>query len=185
MMIYVRKIFNCKVLFKYRCQGAPSLLKKNFKHSCNQVLSEWRFWKKITITATEVVLIQLFSLTVVSKTKQKMKTRNTTAPSYHSKVTSIQNKGISFSSCLFHGMYCYISMFGLSQSFSDNSILIILADIQRWHENGKWVLCVYNGLYALFKRSFLVAPHCFIKLFHLRQSYSILGNLWRNKYFNA
>ena len=52
--------------------------------------------KKKTITATEVVLNQLFSLAVVSKqTKKKKKTelRNAMAPSYHSKVTSLQNKG--------------------------------------------------------------------------------------------
>ena len=63
----------------------------------------------------------------------------------------------------------FISMFGLSQSFSNNSNLIILVDIQRLQENGKWILCVSNGIYILFKRNFIVAPHCFIKLFHLQQ----------------
>ena len=56
-------------------------------------------------------------------------------------------------------------MFGLSQSFSDNSNLIILVDIQRFHENGNWILCVSNGVYILFKRSFLAALRFFIKLF--------------------
>ena len=181
MMIYVRKIFNCKVFFKYRCQGPCHCWKRTLNIAAIMYFQNDAFGKKNTITAT----IQLFSLTVVSKTKQKIQTRNTTAPSYHSNVTSIQNNGISFSSCLFHGMQYYISMSGLSESFPDNSILIILADIQRLRENGKWILWVSNGFYALFKRSFLVAPHYFIKLFHLRQSYSILGNLWRNKYFNA
>ena len=59
---------------------------------------------------------------------------------------------------------------GLSQSFSDNSNLIILVDIQRLHENSKWILCVSNGVYILFKINFLAATHCFIKLFHLHQS---------------
>ena len=36
------------------------------------------FSKKIAIAVTKVVLIQLFSLAVVSKQKIKMKTRNTT-----------------------------------------------------------------------------------------------------------
>ena len=58
-------------------------------------------------------------------------------PSYHSKVTSIQNKGVLFFSCLVHGVLYHISMFGLSQSFPNNSNLIILVDIERLHENGK------------------------------------------------
>ena len=49
--------------------------------------------KKITITTTEVFLIQLFSYNVVSRQKIKMKTQNTMAPSYHSKVISTQSKG--------------------------------------------------------------------------------------------
>ena len=68
------------------------IVEKNFEHSCDQVLSEWNFRKKITTTATEVILIQLFSYTVVSKQKIKMKTRNTMPPSYYPKVTSTQNK---------------------------------------------------------------------------------------------
>ena len=51
--------------------------------------------KKITIT-TEIVLIHLFFLTVVSKQKLKRKTRNTMAFSYYSKVTCTQNKGVPF-----------------------------------------------------------------------------------------
>ena len=33
-------------------------------------------------------------------------------------------------------------MFGLSQSFSDISSVSILVDVQRLHENGKWILYV-------------------------------------------
>ena len=56
------------------------------------------FEKKVTITAADVFLflIQLFSYTVVSKQKIKMKTRNTMASSYHPRVTSTQNKGVPF-----------------------------------------------------------------------------------------
>ena len=39
----------------------------------------------------------------------------------------------------------YISVFGLSQSFSDISSLPILVGVQLLHENGKWILCVSNG----------------------------------------
>ena len=67
-------------------------------------------------------------------------------------------------------------MFGLSQSFSDNSNLIILVDIQRFHENGNWILCVSNGVYILFKRSFLAALRFFIKLF----IYSRVNQWWNN-----
>ena len=62
------------------------------------------FDKKMIITATEIVLIQLFSDTAVSKHKTKMKTQNNMAPSYHSQVTSTQNKGVPFFSCLTHGV---------------------------------------------------------------------------------
>ena len=60
--------------------------------------------KKNTITATEIVLVQLFSYSVVSKLEMKMKTENTMAPSYHSKVTSTQNKGVLLFSCLGDGV---------------------------------------------------------------------------------
>ena len=50
----------------------------------------------------EVALVQLFSYAFVSKQKIKVKTRNIMAPSYHSKVTSTQNKGVPFFSCFSH-----------------------------------------------------------------------------------
>ena len=52
------------------------------------------------ITATKVVLIQLFSYMVVSKQKIKMKAQNTMVPSYHSKFITTQNNGVPFFSCL-------------------------------------------------------------------------------------
>ena len=92
-----------KVSFKCCCQVDSWLLIKNFEHSCDQLLSEWYFREK-NIT-TEVVFIQLLSYNVVSKQKNiKMKTQNSTAYSYHSKVTSTQNKGASFFSCFGHGV---------------------------------------------------------------------------------
>ena len=76
------------------------------------------------------------SLSVVSKQKTNMKTRNTMAPSY-SKVTSAQNKGVPFFSCLAHGVWYYISMFGLSQSFFNTFSLPGLVEVQHLHENGQ------------------------------------------------
>ena len=95
------------------------------------------FRNKIIKIVTEVVLIQLFFYSVVSKQKIKKKTRNTMASSYHAKVTSTQNKGVPLFFCLGHGVYYYIFLFGKSQSFSDSSYLIMLIDVQRLHENGK------------------------------------------------
>ena len=76
------------------------------------------FEKKFTIAAMEVFLIHLFSLTLVFKQKVKMKTL---ALSYHSKVTSAQNKG----ALVYSWSEVFISMFGSSQSFPNNSNLII------------------------------------------------------------
>ena len=98
------------------------------------------------ITATEVVLIQLFSYNVVSKHKIKMKTQNTYGTFISFKSHFYWKQGSPIFS-LFRFMECsiYISMFGLSQSFSDTSNLPVLVDAQRLHENGKWILCVSDG----------------------------------------
>ena len=95
------------------------------------------FKKKIIVTAREVVLIHPFSLTDASKQKINMKTQNTMALSCHSKLTSTQKESPIL---LLFGSWStvFISMFGLSQRFSDNSSLIILVNIQRLHENGKY-----------------------------------------------
>ena len=68
-------------------------------------------------------------------------------------------------------------MFGLSQSFPDNSNLIIVVDIQHLHENGKCALFIFDGVYILFKKSFIAVPQGFIKLFHLEQGQGILDSL--------
>ena len=60
--------------------------------------------KKKSITATEVVLTQLLFYNVVPKHKNKNENTLTHKNSYHSKVTSTQNKGASFFSCLGHGV---------------------------------------------------------------------------------
>ena len=40
MLTHVRKIFSCKVSFKCPCQRVLNMLRKNFEHGCDQVLSE-------------------------------------------------------------------------------------------------------------------------------------------------
>ena len=66
-----------------------------------------------------------------------METQNIMASSFPLKDSSTQNKGSPFSSCLAQGVWYYISMFGKSQSFTDNFNLIILVEVQQLHENGK------------------------------------------------
>ena len=76
--------------------GPPNCGEKNFEPSCDQVVNirNFPFWKNY-LTVTEVVLIQVFFLTVGSKEK-KMKTRNTMAPSYHPEVSSTQKGSLIF-----------------------------------------------------------------------------------------
>ena len=132
-------------------------MRKNFEHNCDPVLLECYLRKNIAITATVDILIHLFSLTIVSKQKIKMEKRYTVTLSYHSKVYSKQRSPIFL--MLGSWNVVFISMFLLSQSFSDICNLIILVDIQRLHENSKWVLCASSGVYILFKNSFLAARH--------------------------
>ena len=84
ILVHVRKIFNCKVSFKCRCQCTSQLSRRNFENS-------WDFqngsFEKITITLAEVTLIQESFPNVVSKQKIKMNTRNT-------KVRSTQKMGL-------------------------------------------------------------------------------------------
>ena len=91
IFVHVRKIFNCKVSFKCRCQCISPLLRRNFENS-------WDFqngsFGKITITLAEVALIQESFPNVVSKQKIKMNTRNTMVSSYHSKGRSTQKMGL-------------------------------------------------------------------------------------------
>ena len=41
-----------------------------------------------------------------------------------------------------------------------------LVNIQHLHENGKWIKCVFDGVYTLLKND-LAVPHCSIKMFYL------------------
>ena len=68
LLIHVRKLFNCRVSVRIlfsMCQ----FLRKNFEYSCDQVTFKMPLSNKITLTVTEVVLIQGFFLTNGSKQK--------------------------------------------------------------------------------------------------------------------
>ena len=61
ILIHFRKTFNCKISRKCCCQYTLQLVRNNFEN----------IFKKTTIRATEVVLIQVLFLTVGSKPKNK------------------------------------------------------------------------------------------------------------------
>ena len=63
------------------------------------------------------------------------------APSYHSKATSTQNKWVGFFS-FFGSWSVVLHLHGWVKSkFSDIFSLSGLVDVQRLHENDKWILC--------------------------------------------
>ena len=55
------------------------------------------------------------------------------APSYDSKIQLYSKQESPIFLFLAHGVHYHISVFGQSQSFSDNSNLMTLVDIQRLH----------------------------------------------------
>ena len=96
MLIHARKIFNCSVYFKCRYQCTSWLLNENSEQNWDQVTFRNSTFEKITIAVTKVLLIQMFFLTVGYE-KIKMKTQNTMAPLYHSKVGSLKARESHFS----------------------------------------------------------------------------------------
>ena len=121
-------------------------------------------FKKITITVTEVVLIQVSLLTVLSKQKNRNNTRSTIASSYNSKVWSTQSTGVQFSPCLGHGKWYYIiTCLGNGKVFAGNSKLINVFDAQLFHENVKWIICAWDLYYIL--KMFLLFHTTLLKCF--------------------
>ena len=107
-----------------------------------------------------------------------MNTWNTMASSYHSKVRSTQNMVVPISYCLGHGVWYNVSMFW--QFFSDHSNLTNLIEIQRWHQNGKWIISVSNGVYTLFRKMFLpFHTQLSTRLFNLKKNHAYLNLVYR------
>ena len=124
MLIYVSKVSVVRCLSNAIIKVPRNLLRKNFEHSCYQILLEWHFRKRIYHNSNG----SRSHLLVISK-KMKTKTRNTMAffISFKSHLYSKQGSPI-FLLC---GSWSVVFFFmlGLSQSFSFNSNLIILVDI--------------------------------------------------------
>ena len=91
----VRCLSNAVVkVFRNSCE-------RNLK--CDQVDPGWYFRKKY-YNSDERCSHPVCSLTVGSKRKIKMKTQNIMTSSYRLNVSSTQNKGVPFFSCLNHGV---------------------------------------------------------------------------------
>ena len=138
------------------------------RNSCDEVLLESIFRKKITRTATVFGLIHLFSFPLFLNQKLKLKHRIPWNFDFIENYPLIKTRESHFS--LFSSWsVVFISIFRLCQSFFNNSNLTMLVDIQRLHEKGKLILRVSNGANILFNGKHLTALHCFIKLLYLQQ----------------
>ena len=102
----------------------------------------------------EVVLIQESFLAVGSRQK---KNKNEFME-YHGIFIPFINRIYSKSGSLIFpfftswGLVLYLQIFVKAKIFSDNSNLTNLSDVQRLHENGKWIKYVYDRVYTLFKK---------------------------------
>ena len=107
VLAHDRKIFNCRCLLNAIFKVSRNCSERTLNIA---VIKQFRnsTFEKNTIIVTEVVLISC-SLTVDSKQKQKI-TKNIMASSYLLKISSTQNKGVPFFTCLAHGVQYYISM---------------------------------------------------------------------------
>ena len=50
--------------------------------------------------------------------------------------------------CFGHGVCIISSCLGKIKSFFNNSKQAIFVDVQRLHENGKWIVCISNKVYT-------------------------------------
>ena len=123
-------------------------------------LSELHF-RKITITVIELVFIQVFFLTVGSKQKIN-KNENTKyhCTWYHWSISSTEKRQSHFS-------LVWVMRFSIISSCLGKvrvSNQAILADVQRVQKKGKWI-CVFYGVYNLFKKIFLLLHTTLLKCF--------------------
>ena len=105
--------------------------------------------------------------------------------SYHSKVISTQNKGLTFFFCLKRNS-SIVSPCLEEPKFLQLTLTRQSRRSQRLHENVKWVICVSNGVYTLFTETFLLLRVSLLKYFiHGRVKIDILDSPWWNNSWHA
>ena len=98
--------------------------------------------------------------------------RNTMSSSYHSKVISTENKGVTFLFCLVHGLlviFSHVFSFYFPKVSTVNSDLINFVDVQRLHENIKWIVFLTRLSYNLFTKTLLLFRISLLKRFTYRR----------------
>ena len=92
--------------------------------------------------------------------------------SYHSKVISTENKGVTFLFCLVHGLlviFSHVFSFYFPKVSTVNSDLINFVDVQRLHENIKWIVFLTRLSYNLFTKTLLLFRISLLKRFTYRR----------------
>ena len=56
---------------------------------------------------------------------------------------------------------------GKAKVSTTNSNLTNLDNVQRLHENIKWIICVFDVVYTLLTKTFLLLHIFFVNMFHL------------------
>ena len=98
--------------------------------------------------------------------------RNTMSSSYHSKVISTESKGVTFLFCLVHGLlviFSHVFSFYFLKVSIVNSDLINFVDVQRLHENIKWIVFLTRLSYNLFTKALLLFRISLLKRFTYRR----------------
>ena len=140
---------------------------KIFEYSCDQVVSEWCFRKKYHNSFHLVVLLPW----VLNKNEKGNTNYHCIFVSFKSQLYPKQGSshGDSHSRPVWPKKLSIISpclgKVKVLAILSDIEYLIILVDIQRSHENGKWVSCVSTRVYILSNKKLLCCS-TLIKLFH-------------------
>ena len=92
--------------------------------------------------------------------------------SYHSKVISTENKGVTFLFCLVHGLlviFSHVFSFYFPKVSTVNSDLTNFVDVQRLHENIKWIVFLTRLSYNLFTKTLLLFRISLLKRFTYRR----------------
>ena len=164
ILIYVLKIFNCRISFKLlfsMCLGIlenellTQLWSSNFPNST---------FEKITITVAEDALILVFFPNVGFKQNNNKKHRIPWHLHTIQKSDLLKTRQLHFSLVWVMQSSMIYPCFDKGNIFCDNSNLTNLVGIQNQHENGK-LMCVSHGLYTLFRKTFLLAHTALLKCF--------------------